>query len=298
MISLASLAALAERYRDDLEHPVAPVRIGDRVIDTDMEPVVMGTINLSRDSTYRDSVATSSSSAVRRARIQVAQGAHLVDIGAESSTARADRVDAQRQIEQLVPVITELAALGTVVSVESYVPEVVAAALDAGARVVNLTGSGEEAAIFELVADAGATVVLCRSTAAHVREPSAAAEQGDPFPGLREHFEKRLAAAAEAGVAEVVLDPGLGFSYSDLTDPDARIRFQTAVLAQTFRLRALGRPVCHAVPHAFDLFEEEYRTAEVFFAVLARLGGAGMIRTHEVARVVPVLRALGTLSVE
>ena len=54
----------------------------------------MGTVNLSRDSTYRESVAVSPESAIRKARIQVAQGAHVVDVGAESSTARAERIDA------------------------------------------------------------------------------------------------------------------------------------------------------------------------------------------------------------
>ena len=54
-------------------------------------------------------------------------------------------------------------------------------------------------------------------------------------------------------------------------------------------------PICQSVPHAFDLFEEEFRTAEAFFTVLATLGGAGLVRTHEVARVVAVLRAMHDL---
>jgi len=54
-------------------------------------------------------------------------------------------------------------------------------------------------------------------------------------------------------------------------------------------------PICQALPHAFDLFEEEFRTAEGFFAVMAALGGVHVYRTHEVARVAATLRALQAL---
>ena len=76
------------------------------------------------------------------------------------------------------------------------------------------------------------------------------------------------------------------------------MRHQTRVLLNSIRLRVLGLPICHALPHAFDLFEDQFRSAEGFFAVLARLGGAGVFRTHEVPAGRAVLDALGVLSVE
>lgn len=298
MIALPALATLAERYAGDLHHPVRPVRIGDRLVDTDTEPVVMGAVNLSRDSTYRESVATSAASAVRKARTQAAQGAHVIDIGAEASTVRAARVAASEQAGRLVPVVAELAADGIVVSVESYLPEVVSAVLDAGARVVNLTGSADDEAVFRIVAEHRATLVLCLSRMANVREVGDADTEGDPVPDMVEHFTARVAAARAAGVEEIVLDPGLGFYYGNTVDPLVRVDYQTRVLTQTFRLRGLGLPICHAMPHAFDLFEEEFRTAEGFFTVLARLGGTGVFRTHEVSRVRAVLGAMQLLSVD
>jgi dihydropteroate synthase len=293
MISLRVLAELARKYADDLDAPVKPLRIGDDVFDTDARPVLMGTVNLSRDSTYRESVATSASSAVRKARVQVAQGADLVDLGAESSTGRADRVAAAAQADALVPVVEQLAADGVVVSVEGYYPTVVEAGLRAGARVVNLTGSSDDEAVFGLVAEHRATLLLCLSQGANVREVGDAPE--DPIPTMLEHFTGRLAAAHDAGVEEVAIDPGLGFYYANLVDPATRVRYQSSVILQSFRLRNLGVPVCHALPHAFDLFEDEFRTAEGFFAVLARLGGTGVFRTHEVPRVRAVLDALDVL---
>ena len=65
----------------------------------------MGCVNLSRDSTYRESIATSTESAIRKGRVLAAQGADLIDVGAESSTAKAARATPQQQIDALVPVV-------------------------------------------------------------------------------------------------------------------------------------------------------------------------------------------------
>jgi dihydropteroate synthase len=88
----------------------------------------------------------------------------------------------------------------------------------------------------------------------------------------------------------------MGFYYGNLVDPITRVRHQTNVILNSFRLRELGYPICQALPHAFNLFEDEFRTAESFFAVIAALGGVNLLRTHEVARVNAVLRAMGSLT--
>lgn len=296
MIDLASLAALAADHADELARPVAPVLIGERSYDTDAMPVLMSTVNLSRDSTYRESVAVSTESAIRKARIHVAQGADCVDIGAESSVAQASRVGASDQIAALLPVIKALAAEDIAVSVEGYDPMVVEAGLQAGARVVNLTGAEHDDAMFDLVAEHTATLVLCRVDGANVREVTDVTRDHDPFPEMIEHFERRLEQARARGVERIVIDPGIGFYYGNLTDPLIRAQHQTMVLLNSFRLRRLGLPVCHALPHAFDLFEDEFRIAEAFFAVIARLGGTGMLRTHEVSRARAVVQALARLN--
>jgi dihydropteroate synthase len=297
VISLSALAALAEAHRADVDLPVAPLLVGDQVFDVDQHPVVMGCINLSRDSTYRESIATSSASAIRKGRVLAAQGADLIDIGAESSTAKAARVGSDQQIDTLVPVIRTLAEDGLLVSAETYEPEVARACLEAGARVLNFTGTAHQDEIFALAAQFQATVVLCYVGGDNVREISDVTLEEDPIPGLLRYFETRVAIAREAGVARLVLDPGMGFYYGNLVDPATRLRHQTRVLTNTFRLRRLGLPICQALPHAFDLFEDQFRTAEGFFAVLAALGGASVLRTHEVPQVRAVLTGLRDLDV-
>jgi dihydropteroate synthase len=295
VISLEDVAALWDAFSADLTLPVAPVRIGDVEIG-DAAPVLMGTVNLSRGSTYRESVAVSQESAIRKVRVLVAQGAQIVDIGAESSTARADRIPADDQIAALVPVVEAVAA-EAVLSVETYQPTVVRKGLAAGARALNMTGREHEDDMFTLAAEYDAAVVICFVELDNVRDLSVVPPDADPLPYLLDHFGRRIERARELGVDRVVIDPGMGFYYANLVDPTLRVRHQTRVLAQSFRLRPLGVPVCNALPHVFDLFEEEFRKAEGFFAFVARLGGTHLFRTHEIAHVRTVLAAMGSLDV-
>jgi len=296
VLSLSALAALAAAHADELDLSVEPLRIGDKAYDTDTTPVIMGTVNLSRDSSYRESIAIHGDSALRKARVMAAQGAHFIDIGAESSTAKAARVSPDDQIAALVPVIEQLTADGIDVSAETYDPKVVRACLEAGAKVLNLTGAAHQQQMFELAAEFHATVILCYVQGENVREITDVTLDTDPFPGIRDHFAERIALARSAGVTRIAIDPGMGFYYGNLVTPAVRVQHQTHVLLHGFRLRSLGLPICNALPHAFDLFEEEFRTAEGFFAVLASLGGTGIYRTHEVPRIAAVLSSMRTLS--
>lgn len=297
MLTLANLVALGSAYADDLQRPVAPLLIGNREFDVSVSPIVMGCVNLSRDSTYRESIAISTESAVRKARIMAAQGAEVVDIGAESSTARADRIGPDQQISALVPVIERVTDEGIIVSAETYDSDVVRACLKAGAQVLNLTGTADDEEIFDLAAEHAATVVLCYIGGANVREITDVTVDDDPIPALLEHFAGRVGVARAHGVERLIIDPGMGFYYGNLVDPAIRARHQAMVLLHSFRLRALGLPICNALPHAFDLFGDEFRKAEGFFSVLAALGGTNVFRTHEVAHVRTVLDAVHTLDV-
>lgn len=297
MLSLRNLGELATAFPEALSYEVAAIEVDDRILATSTRPAIMGTLNLSRDSTYRESIATSVESAIRKAKVMTAAGADIVDIGAESSTAAAQRIDAKTQIDVLVPVIEQASDAGVIISAETYEPEVVHACLQAGARVLNLTGTEHEDSVYRLAAEYDATVIMCYVRGANVREISDIEVDGDPIPELLAYFENRVARARASGVDRLIIDPGMGFYYGNLVEPLTRVRHQTRVILNSFRLRALGLPVCQALPHAFDLFEEEFRTAEGFFAVLASLGGVSVWRTHEVARVRAVREAMELLDV-
>ena len=289
MISLETLSALFQNHSAALKTPIAQLEFDGKLFS---RPALMATVNLSRDSTYRESIAISTEAAIRKSRVYFAQGADLIDIGAESSTAKAARVLAPDQIRALVPVIEQLSADGIPVSAETYEPEVVKACLQAGAKVLNFTGNEYEAEILDLASDFNATVVMCYVGGANVREITDLNLDADPIPALAAYFETRIESALSHGVSNIVIDPGMGFYYGNLVDPLTRVKHQTKVILNSFRLRELGYPICQALPHAFDLFEDEFRTAESFFAVIASLGGVNLLRTHEIARVRPVLQAM------
>ncbi len=299
MITLAALTELMDEFSDAWQAPVTSVVIDGptgQVVIGEGPVTLMGCVNLSRDSTYRESVATTVDQAVQKGRIQTAQGAGIIDLGSESSDYGAARVSPADQIKSLVPIVEGLAA-EAVVSVETYRPEVVSACLEAGARVLNMTGREQEDEMLDLAATYGSAVVMCYVESANVRENSAAPTDDDPMPALLDHFGPRIERARELGVTGIVIDPGIGFNYANLDTPLARSRHQMRMLTQAFRLRPLGVPICNVPPHAFDLFGDEFRKAEGFFAVFAALGGAHLVRTHEVPHLRVVLDALRALEV-
>jgi dihydropteroate synthase len=292
MLDLATLAALHKAHRDAASLPVADFAIGAHRFDFQRQSYLMGVVNLSADSWYRESVALSAETAIARGRILHAQGAAIIDVGAESSLAHAARVDGAAQTGALVPVIRELAAAGLCVSVETYHPSVTAACLKAGATVLNLTGTTQTEEMFRVAADFEAGVIICFVQGDNVREVGDLELGRDPVAAMYEYFARQIEAATNAGISRIWIDPGLGFYYRNLQDSGARIRHQMQVFLNSFRLRKLGWPVCQALPHAFECFEDEVRVAEPFFAVLALLGQANLLRTHEVAKVRGVLRTL------
>jgi dihydropteroate synthase len=293
VLGLRQLAELAERRRDALEAKVREFEIRGRLFAFNETPFVMGVVNLSPDSWYRESVALSADAAIRRGLVLQAQGADLIDIGAESSLLHAERVEAERQCARLLPVVRELSQAGARVSVETYEPAVARACLEAGAAVLNLTGTDPTEEILSLAAEHGAAIVLCFVRGENVRNVTDLPLGGDSMEPILEFFARQTERATRRGVEKILIDPGLGFYYRNLSDGPTRVRRQVEVFLNTFRLKKLGWPVCHALPHAFEYFGEEVRTAEPFFSVLAALGGTNVFRTHEVPKVRAALEVLG-----
>ena len=292
MFDLEQLTDLLEAHRPAAKARVAEFTIGGVPFDFNSRPAIMGVVNLSSDSWYRESVCLTTEAAVRRGITLAAQGADLVDVGAESTLAHAARIEEVAQNSRLIPVIRELRAANVLVSVETYQPAVTRACLEAGANVLNLTGAERSDELFRLVAEHDAAVIICYVQGRNVREVGDYDLNADPIPAMRDYFARQIEVAQRNGVTRILVDPGLGFYYRNLQDSATRVRHQMRVFLNTFRLRTLGFPVCHALPHAFEYFREEVRCAEPLFAVLASLGKTDLFRTHEVPRIRAVLETL------
>jgi dihydropteroate synthase len=188
--------------------------------------------------------------------------------------------------------VKELRAADILVSVETYQPAITRACLEAGANILNLTGTDHSEALFRMVAEHDAAVIICYVQGKNVREVGDFDFSADPTEMMHEYFARRIETATRCGVEKIFIDPGLGFYYRNLQDSAVRVRHQMNIFLNTFRLRTLGFPVCHALPHAFEFFGEEVRCAEPFFSVLAALGKTDLFRTHEVPRIKAVLATL------
>lgn len=292
MLTLDDLEQLLAQNREAAKARVAEFSLDGVHFDFNSRRSIMGVINLSPESWYRESVCLSAEHAIERGTVLHAQGAEIIDIGAESTLAHAQRIDSGAQRKQLLPIIKGLRERNILVSVETYHPAVAGDCLKAGANVINLTGSAGSAEIFKMAASHQAAVLICYVQGPNVREVADFDFGSDPVQFMHDYFAREIEIARKSGLEKIVIDPGLGFYYRNLQDSAVRVRHQMHVFLNTFRLRKLGYPVCHALPHAFEYFGEEVRSAEPFFAVLAALGKTDLFRTHEVPKIRAVLETL------
>ncbi|TFV48494.1 dihydropteroate synthase [Blastococcus sp. TF02A-35] len=263
----------------------------------------MGILNVTPDSFSDGGRHGSAAAAVAHGLAMVAAGADHVDVGGESTRPGAGRVPADEELRRVLPVVAELAAAGVAVSIDTTRARVAAAALEAGAVLVNdVSGGLGDPDMARVVADAGVPWVLM-----HWRGPSrdmaAAASYRDVVGEVRRELCARVDAALAAGVAadRLVVDPGLGFAKlpeHDLALLGALgdvVSLGLPVLVGASRKRFLGAVLADA--HGRVPATGERDSATVATTVLAATAGAWGVRVHDVAgsadavRVVAAARA-------
>ena len=260
--------------------------------------LVMGVLNVTPDSFSDGGCYADQDAAVAHGLEMHAAGADYVDVGGESTRPGADRVDAAEECRRVVPVVRELAAAGARVSVDTTRADVAAAALEAGASLVNdVSGGLADEGMARLVAEAGVPWVLMHWRG-HSREMYAAARYGDVVTEVGAELTARVEDVVAAGVdpAQLVLDPGLGFAKN--ADHNG------ARLAGLDRLVALGLPVLVGASRKTFLgrllagTDGAVRPAELrddatlATTVLAAEAGAWGVRVHDAAASVDAVRTV------
>ncbi len=252
----------------------------------------MGILNATPDSFSDGGMHLNAAEAAARARMMAAQGAAIIDIGAESTRPGARPVDEEVEIGRLGPVLAALrdSPPGAPISVDTRRAAVAALALDAGAVMVNDITGGADPAMLPLVAERGAGICLMHMQG----EPGTMQDDpryGDVVDEVLAFLVSRMDAAVRAGVPEdvIVLDPGIGFGKT--------AGHNRALLAGLPAIAALGRPVLVGVSRkgvigALTGREVGDRLAGSIGAGLAAVGrGASVLRVHDVAETVDALRA-------
>jgi len=197
----------------------------------------MGVLNVTPDSFSDGGLWRAADAAVAHGSALAAAGADYVDVGGESTRPGAERIPVEEELRRVLPVVTELAAAGVAVSVDTTRARVAEAAIGAGAVLVNdVSGGLADKNMAELVAEVGVPWVLMHWRG-HSREMYAAAQYGDVVTEVCAELMARVEDVVAAGVApeQLVLDPGLGFAK--------RAEHNWALLAGLDRMIGLGLPV-------------------------------------------------------
>lgn len=262
------------------ENLVAPARAG--------RALVMGVVNVTPDSFSDGGRWVTTELAVAHGRQLIAQGADLLDVGGESTRPGARRVDPAEEQNRVLPVIRELAAAGIAVSVDTIHAATAAAAIEAGAVIVNdVSGGLADPAMACVLADAG-VVYICQHWRGDPRTMDGLTDYGgDVLAGVEAELRARLDGLADAGLADeqVVVDPGLGFAKTHeqswrLLAATARLRedLRRPVLIGASRKRFLALALPDDV--AADPLARDAATAAT--TALAAAAGAWAVRVHEV----------------
>jgi dihydropteroate synthase len=269
--------------------PAAPHPL-DRLLAR-RRPIVMGILNLTPDSFADGGRFLDPAKAVAHAERMIAEGADIVDVGAESTRPYPGMrpVSAEEELARLMPVLPQVIALGVPVSIDTIKAAVAARALAAGAAIVNdVWGLQRDPDMAGVIAAHGAPVVVT-----HNRETVDPAL--DILADIEAFFSRSLDIAAGAGIARdrIVLDPGIGFGKT----PEQSL----AAIAGLVRLRAFGLPLLIGLSrkrfiNAVVPSKPQDRLAgSLAGAVLAVLDGAAIVRVHDVAETVQALRVAAAI---
>jgi dihydropteroate synthase len=281
MIATTSRPATAAIPAD---HPVLPALLSRPY------PAVMGVLNVTPDSFSDGGQFVAPERALAQARRMIAEGADIIDIGAESTRPYGSQpVFADEEIKRLRPILAEVVSLGIPVSIDSMKSSVVAWALDAGAAMANdVWGLQRDPDMATLVAARHCPVVVM-----HNRDRADASI--DIMKDIAAFFTRSLDIAGRAGIApdHIVLDPGIGFGKTS--------EQSMTVLARLDELRVFGLPLLVGASRkrfisSVTPSEPQQRLGGSIAAhLVAAKGGARIIRTHDVSETVQALRVAAAI---
>jgi len=265
---------------------------GGRRLDLGERTLVMAVINITPDSFAEPQPSIDPVRALDMAQEAEAQGADILDIGAESTRPGAAAVDAEEEMQRLLPALRMIAArIRLPLSVDTAKAVVARAALDEGAAIVNdISGLRYDPGLGEVVAAAGAALVLMHMRGTS-REMYRDASYADVAAEVRDELAASVAAAGRAGVAResIIVDPGLGFakraehSYEALARLAEFASLDRPILVGSSRKSFLTRAIGDVAPSGRD-----WGTAATVAAAI--LEGAHIVRVHAVGPMVQVVR--------
>jgi dihydropteroate synthase len=265
-------------------------------------PQVMGIVNLTPDSFSDGGHNASLTKALAHAQSLLVQGADILDIGGESTRPGATPVSLADELSRVVPFLKEAVRWGVPISVDTYKPEVMQAALDLGADIINdIWALRQPGALQTIAQHANCGVCLMHMH----REPStmqASPMEGDAVPLVRQFLAEQIKTVLATGIqpARLMLDPGIGFGKNDAQN--------VSLLKRQNELQELGFPLLAGWSRKGTLGKltaiqgqspqpQDRVGASVAAALIAVQNGASVVRVHDVKETVQALRVWQALKI-
>ena len=254
-------------------------------------PLVMGILNVTPDSFSDGGQFFDPASALAQARRMIAEGADILDIGAESTRPYGGRqpVSAEDEHARLAPVLSEVVKLGLPVSIDTFKARTAAYALEQGAAILNdVWGLQHDPDIARVAAEHGVPVIVM-----HNRQKADPAI--DIMADVKAFLARSLDIAAKAGIVRerIVLDPGVGFGKT--------LDQSTTVIARLGELREFGLPILMGLSRkrfisAISPSEPHQRIGgSIAGNLLSVMAGANIVRVHDVAETVQALQVMAAI---
>lgn len=246
------------------------------------KPLVMGIINATPDSFYAASRQVSLEPALARIAAMVEEGADLIDIGGYSSRPGASPVTEADELDRVIPLIRETHRLfpNVLLSIDTFRSQVADSALEAGASVVNdISGGMQDSLIFQVAARHRAPYILMhmRGTPQNM---STLNDYQDLIQDLKIYFQTQVALATEAGVQDILIDPGFGFSKNGLQNFQLLQALEQLVLGGWPVLVGVSRK--SMIYKSLNVSPEESLNGTTVVNTIALLKGASVLRVHDV----------------
>ena len=262
------------------------------------QPQVMGIVNVTPDSFSDGGQHADATAALRHCEQLLKDGAHLLDIGGESTRPGSPAVSLDEELARVLPVLREAVKLGVPISVDTYKPEVMAAALDLGVDIVNDIWALRRAGALDVVRNHPACGVSLMHMHGDPQTMQVAPMEGDAVPQVLLFLEQSAQSLQAQGVhkSRIVLDPGIGFGKT-VAQNFALLARQAELLVAGFplligwsRKSSIGKALQADAPEPPP--PGERLVGSVAAALMAAERGASILRVHDVRETVQALQVL------
>jgi dihydropteroate synthase len=272
-------------------------RVADHAFDCSERTLVVGILNVTPDSFSDAGKYFTDRAAIDRGAEMIEQGADIVDVGGESTRPGSEPVPATEELRRVIPVIEQLAKHRPPVpiSIDTRKAEVAAAALEAGATVVNDVSAGSDPAMFDLAREHRAGVVLMHMKG-DPKTMQVEPAYDDVVAEVHEYLRERIEAAEFAGIDadRIVVDPGIGFGKE--------LEHNLRLIKRIDAFVDLGRPVLvgpsrkRFIGTVLDLPEDERVEGTAAAVAWSVSRGAHLVRVHDVLEIVRVVRVIDAIA--